>query len=179
MPSSLPPNPIVAQRSADLFSWQEFLALNWPVKPGERGVPDDKRPITADGARVWETWKESYEIFRPNGAEPAPISIAPAEDKIWEAPAGGKLEIPLRITRRGEFGEALKLKAAGIAAIDALKEIDVAPKDTSVTATIDLKALKIPAGTHTIFFCAQTKGKYAKKDTTMTVYSSPIRISVQ
>ena len=101
------------------------------------------------------------------------------QDKIWEAPADGKLEIPLRITRRGEFTEALKLKAAGIAAIDALKEIDVDAKATAATATIDLKTLKIPAGTHTIYLSAQTKGKYAKKDTTMTVYSAPIRISVK
>ena len=88
-------------------------------------------------------------------------------------------EIPLRITRRGEFTEALKLKAAGIAAIDALKEIDVDAKATSATTTIDLKTVKIPVGTYTIYLSAQTKGKYAKKDTTMTVYSAPIRISVK
>jgi hypothetical protein len=114
-----------------------------------------------------------------NGAEPAPISIAPAEEKIWEAPAGGKIEVPLRITRSGEFKEALKFKASGIAAIDPLKEIDIDPKAASVTATIDLKTLKIPAGSHTIYFSVQTKGKYAKKDNTITVYSAPIRIAVK
>lgn len=114
-----------------------------------------------------------------NGAEPAPVSIAPVEEKIWEVPAGGKIEIPLRIARSGEFNEALKLKAAGIAAIDALKEIDVAAKVTSATATIDLKTVKLPAGSHTIYLSTQTKGKYAKKDNTITVYSAPIRIAVK
>ena len=114
-----------------------------------------------------------------NGAEAAPISIDPAEDKVWEAPAGGKIEIPLRITRRGEFKEALKLKSAGTATIDALKEIDVDAKATTATTTIDLKAVKIPAGTYTIYVSAQTKGKFAKKDTTITVYSAPIRIAVK
>ena len=114
-----------------------------------------------------------------NGAEAAPIRIEPAEDKVWQAQAGAKLEIPLRITRNGEFKEALKLKAAGIAAVDALKEIGVDAKAATATATLDIKALKLPAGESTIFFSTQTKGKYGNKDVTMTVYSAPIRISIQ
>ena len=114
-----------------------------------------------------------------NGAEAAPIRIEPAEDKVWQAAAGTKLDIPLRITRSGEFKEALKLKAAGVAGVDALKEIDVDAKATTVTATLDLKALKLPAGESTIFFSTQTKGKYRTKDVTMTVYSAPVRISIQ
>ena len=113
-----------------------------------------------------------------NGAEAPPIRIESAEDKVWQAAAGAKLEIPLRITRSGEFKEALKLKAAGIAAVDALKEIDVDAKAATATATLDLKALKFPAGESTIFFSTQTKGKYRGKDVAITVYSAPIRISI-
>ncbi|MEO6787272.1 MAG: PPC domain-containing protein, partial [Chthoniobacteraceae bacterium] len=114
-----------------------------------------------------------------NGAEAAPIRIEPAEDKVWQAQPGTKLEIPLRITRSGEFKDALKLKAAGVAGIEALKEIDVDAKATTATATLDLKALKLPGGESTIFFSAATKGKYGKKDVTTTVHSAPIRISIQ
>ena len=114
-----------------------------------------------------------------NGAEAAPIRIEAAEDKVWQAAKDTKLDIPLRITRTGEFKEALKLKASGVAGVEALKEIDVDAKATTATATLDLKALKLPAGESTIFFSTQTKGKYAKKDVTMTVYSAPIRISIQ
>ena len=114
-----------------------------------------------------------------NGAEAAPIRIEAAEDKVWQAAAGTKLDIPLKITRSGEFKEALKLKAAGVPAVDALKEIDVDAKAATATASLDLKALKLPAGESTIYFSAQTKGKYGKKDVTVTVYSAPIRISIQ
>jgi hypothetical protein len=118
-------------------------------------------------------------VLAVTDAESAPVRIAPAEDKVWEAPAGGKIEIPLKITRSAEFKDALKLKAAGLAAIDALKEIDADPKAATVTVTLDLKALKIPAGENTIFFTTQTKGKYRNKDTTVTVYSVPVRIAIK
>lgn len=72
----VPPNYNVMQRSADIFSWQEFIALNWPALAGQRGVPDSSRPIGFPGPRVWETWKEEYEVYRPDGQPPA----------AWNAP---------------------------------------------------------------------------------------------
>jgi cytochrome c len=66
----------VVQRATDLFAWQEFLALNWPAAKGARGVPDRDLTITSPGPRVWETWKETSEVYLPDGAEPPP----------WDAP---------------------------------------------------------------------------------------------
>jgi hypothetical protein len=118
-------------------------------------------------------------LLAVNGAESTPIRIEAAEDKVWQAKAGEQLQIPLRITRSAEFKEPLKLKAAGVAAIDAMKEIDADAKAATVTATLDMKALKLPAGESTIFFSAQTKGKYRNKETVVTHYSAPIRIAIQ
>ncbi|HTI72522.1 MAG TPA: c-type cytochrome [Candidatus Limnocylindria bacterium] len=67
----LSPNFNLVQRSADLFSWQEFIGLNWPAKEGVRGVPASDRPFNVDGPRVWETWKEEYEVYLPDGSAPA------------------------------------------------------------------------------------------------------------
>jgi hypothetical protein len=55
-----------AQRIFEVLSWQMFLSLNWPVD--EKGTP--KPEITDDGGRVWEKWKESYEIFKEDGSPP-------------------------------------------------------------------------------------------------------------
>lgn len=60
------------QRDADIFSWQEFFALNWPARDGMRGEPDVNKPISAAGPRVWETWKEEYEVYLKDGAKPKP-----------------------------------------------------------------------------------------------------------
>lgn len=72
-PSPAPtPNFNTLQRDADIFSWQEFFALNWPARTGMRGEPDINQPINAPGPRVWETWKEEYEVYLKDGLKPKP-----------------------------------------------------------------------------------------------------------
>lgn len=53
----------------DYFSWQSFIAMNWPAKIGPdgrplRGVPDTTKTLSDPGPRVWETWKADYELFQ-------------------------------------------------------------------------------------------------------------------
>ncbi|EHQ25191.1 hypothetical protein [Mucilaginibacter paludis] len=55
-----------AQRLFEVLSWQMFISLNWPVN--DKGEP--KADITDAGKRIWEGWKESYEVFRVNGDKP-------------------------------------------------------------------------------------------------------------
>jgi cytochrome c len=62
----------VVQRAADIFAWQEFIALNWPAAKDQRGVPARDLPITSAGPRLWESWKETREVYLPDGAEPPP-----------------------------------------------------------------------------------------------------------
>jgi hypothetical protein len=93
--------------------------------------------------------------------ETAPISVS-VEDKIWETCLAGKLQIPVKVLRRGDFNDAVKLKPAGIPQVDPMKEIDVTNKTNETVLTLDLTQVKIPVGTHTIHLQAQTKGKYRK-----------------
>jgi hypothetical protein len=60
------------QHEFDMYSWRSFVALNWPVGAG--GEADTTLTIGASGDHptVWETYKESYEVFLPNGAAPSP-----------------------------------------------------------------------------------------------------------
>lgn len=99
-------------------------------------------------------------VLAVSGVETAPISIAPGESKLWEAPEAGKLQIPLKLIRRADFNANLKLKAVGLAALDKLKEIDVDGKATNATVEIDLKENKLLAGTYTFYLQTQTAGKY-------------------
>jgi hypothetical protein len=112
-------------------------------------------------------------------AEAAPLAIEPAEEKVWSVAPGAKLEIPLKLTRRGEFAkEALKLKPAGLPALDPAPEADVAAGAATAKVTLDPAALKIPTGEHTVYFQTTTKGKFRGKDVTTTVFSTPVRINV-
>lgn len=61
----------------DYFSWQSFVALNWPAATGPdgrpiRGVPSSESTanISSAGPRVWESYKTDWELFRPDGAAP-------------------------------------------------------------------------------------------------------------
>ncbi len=61
----------------DYFSWQSFVALNWPAAIGAdgrpiRGIPsaDSSVNISSAGPRVWESYKTDWELFRPGGVPP-------------------------------------------------------------------------------------------------------------
>lgn len=55
----------------DDFSWRSFVAVVWPAKAGERGVPDTSATVGADGPRVFDTYKSAWEIFHRDGSAPA------------------------------------------------------------------------------------------------------------
>ena len=77
VPFTLPPHntptPEEARPFFDYYSWEEFIALNWPaaVDSGTglpvRGVANTSSGVNmgSPGTRVWETWKADYELFRP------------------------------------------------------------------------------------------------------------------
>jgi hypothetical protein len=84
--------------------------------------------------------------------EKAPISISGDGKSSWEVEMGGTLKLPLRVTWRSEFnGTSLKLKPYGTV-FAGLKEVDLPIKATASEVLLDLAALKIPAGDHTLVF---------------------------
>ena len=78
------------QRASDLFSWQTMIALNWPAARGERGEPDPAKPIAAPGPRVWETWKETNEVFREKDGKPVPPAPWNAPEELPSACRGAE-----------------------------------------------------------------------------------------
>lgn len=72
------------QREFDLYSWQMFLALNWPTDNQGRAAPS----ITATGfgAPHWTLWHTSPSIFQTDGATPAACT-APGGPKMLAAPS--------------------------------------------------------------------------------------------
>ncbi|HZP65758.1 MAG TPA: hypothetical protein VFB32_05565 [Rudaea sp.] len=64
------------QRLFDLWSWQAFIALNWPTNNAGQFAPQPSD--TAFGPPKWTTWYESTAIFRQDGGVPAPCGKPPA-----------------------------------------------------------------------------------------------------
>jgi hypothetical protein len=61
----------------DEQAWRLFIALNWPASP--TGTADRCAAFGADRSVVWESWKNSNQIFLSSGADPGP----------WEDARGG------------------------------------------------------------------------------------------
>lgn len=83
--NKLPSSPTMGRPGFDHFSWQSFIALNWPAKPRERGVPLNPNDSTTflnaanDEQVVWDTYKEAWELFGQ------PDTVRPTVWKSYEA----------------------------------------------------------------------------------------------
>lgn len=73
------------------WAWNTFISLSWPSSD-KRGEPDVGKPISAPGARVWETYKTTAETYttppqRPTSWDAPSVSTPPAGCPV---PAAGK-----------------------------------------------------------------------------------------
>lgn len=99
-------------------------------------------------------------VLSVNGAESAPVTVAVSSAGPLEASVGGKLSVPVGITRRGDFPAAFKLKPAGHASLDKAAEANIAEKATNGVVEINLAEAKLPEGIHTIWLQGTVAGKY-------------------
>lgn len=82
IPITIPTNNATSPEQArpffDTFSWQSFIALNWPAVTGQRGVarnPTDPQTFlkAANGTPVvWGTYKETFDLFGQGDQRPTP-----------------------------------------------------------------------------------------------------------
>lgn len=64
------------QMSVNQHAWKTFISLMWAADPNYRGQPDYQQRPGPGVTRVWETMKEQYEVYMPDGSPPPP----------WNAP---------------------------------------------------------------------------------------------
>ncbi|MES2596883.1 MAG: PPC domain-containing protein [Verrucomicrobiota bacterium] len=115
-----------------------LASMEWPVKDAKGDIPAPR--LVADVP------------VSVTDSEQAPLTIAAAEDKVYEAKAGETLKIPLKLTWRNEFnGTSIKVRAYG-EGFSGIKEFDIPLKAATHEAVIDLAALKIAPGDYTFAF---------------------------
>jgi hypothetical protein len=115
-----------------------LASMEWPVKDAKGEIPAPR--LVADVP------------VSVTDSEQAPLTIATAENKVFEAKVGETLKIPLKLTWRNEFnGTSIKVKAYG-EGFSGIKEFDIPLKAATHEAVIDLAALKIAPGDYTFAF---------------------------
>jgi hypothetical protein len=78
--------------NADEYAWRLFVALDWPADPIGR-TADPGRRFGSDRPVVWETWQDTVDIYRPDGADPGPWRAGRAAPTRPQAvPAGQRFE---------------------------------------------------------------------------------------
>jgi hypothetical protein len=123
-----------------------LAAVVWPVKDGWQEIPNPR--LAADVP------------VSVSPSEGAPISIAPAENKVWKVKAGDKLTVPLKVTWRSEFtGASIELSPMG-AAFRSVKAIDIPIKAPRSEVVLDLAALKTPPGEYALVLRGSAVAKY-------------------
>ncbi len=121
-------------------------SMEWPVRDAKQEIPSPR--LMADVP------------VSVTDSEQAPVTIAAAEEKVWEATVGTTLKIPLKAVWRNEFTAAvLKLKAFPTG-LGAVKEFDLPVKASDYELVLDLAALKTPPGEYTLAFQGSAVSKY-------------------
>ena len=77
--------PTEARPWFDQYSWQAFIALNWPADPTNPGVPlapnnpTTFQNVSAGTPTVWESYATSYRLFGSGDDAPPAFGTGPAE----------------------------------------------------------------------------------------------------
>lgn len=125
LPADAPPKPNLSttgnfaeiQRKFDIFAWQEFVALNWPVgRPGQPGPGIIGKSPSGDNSTVWESYMAASQVFQPRAAPPQPWGTTqsiPSFCPVGPAALKGKVAKVLSLVAKGdvqdEFTEAFTL----------------------------------------------------------------------
>jgi len=87
---ALPPNAtneqklLAIQGDFDIYSWNTFIALNWPPLPNGNGDPNKTIGQYGDNDTVWEHYRDVSDIFLPGGKKPSytgPPATVPTQCK--------------------------------------------------------------------------------------------------
>ena len=123
-----------------------FASMAWPVANAWSEIPSPR--LLADIP------------VSVGGIEKAPITIAAAEDKVWEIQEGQSLKLPLKLTRRSEFsGPKITLKTFG-AGFEGVTAFDAPLDADSAEAVIDLAKLKTAPGEYVFAFYGTAVARY-------------------
>jgi hypothetical protein len=92
--------------------------------------------------------------------EPALVQIG--EDKVYETSLGGNVEIPIKITRRGDFKDPVKLVAVGLTQQMKPKDVTLDGSKNDAKFELALSQQNIRPGTYTFYMKGETKRRYAR-----------------
>jgi hypothetical protein len=96
-----------------------------------------------------------------SGSEHAPYTMELAEERIYETSRPGKLEIPLRAVRRGDFKGTLALAAVGLPKDIKINNVNFSGDQQDAVLQLDVTT-GAPLGTYSFYFTATGEVSYQR-----------------
>lgn len=142
-------------------------AVAGPIRVTGKAKVDGKDVVreARGGAMLWGGQRNQPIISRATreltlaviDSEQAPISIAAGDGKPIETAYGGKFEVPVKVTKRGEVKGNVKVEAVGLSRDWNAKAANVGDNGK---LTFELRSDDVPTGTYTLYFRGQFKARY-------------------
>jgi hypothetical protein len=92
--------------------------------------------------------------------EPALVRVG--EDKVYETSVGATVEIPIKLIRRDEFKDAIKLTAVGLTQQMRPKDVTFSADNTEAKFELALNQQNIKPGSYTFYMKGESKRKYVR-----------------
>jgi hypothetical protein len=93
-------------------------------------------------------------------SEPALVRIG--EDKLYETSLGGNLELPITLTRRGDYKDPIKLVAVGLTQQMRPKDVTLSGDTNQAKFELSLNQQNIRPGSYTFYMKGESKRRYAR-----------------
>lgn len=145
--------PLVFRAAENAADWVGPVKITGTAKLGDQELKREARAA----AKVWPGAQNMPTVSRlaqnvmlaVGGEEPVPFSVALGDGKPLEMSRSGKLEVPIKVARRGDFKANIVLAPIGLPANVALANVTINGDQTEGKAVLDIKN-NAPLGTFTI-----------------------------
>lgn len=162
--------PLVVTATENAVAWSGAIKIVGKAKIGDQTVTRAAR----GGTTIWPAVVVQNQPGKPSEAraareltmavvasESVPVAITLGEGKAWDMSRAGKVEIPVKITRREGFKEALTLTPLGLPAIFKPQPVAIAAGASDGKVTFDVPG-NAPLGTFSFYLRAPAKVSYKR-----------------
>lgn len=167
IPSGASMTTLVLKAAEDAPATAAAFRLVGRSKLGEKEIAREARPA----ALVWSGQQRQAAArsrltddltLAVSDAEQAPFLIEPKDNARWETSRAGKLEIPLKVTRRDGFDGPIQLAVSGLPrGFQRANNVAVGAKADSANLTLIVPA-NAPLGSFSLFLRATAKHNYRR-----------------
>jgi hypothetical protein len=166
--------PLVFSAAADAAEWAGTIQVVGNSKIGDKEVVREARA----GNIVWPANQQAQNsasearmsrnlALAVSGKEEAPYTVAVAEQKVWEMSRAGKLEIPVKVTRRGDFKGTIALAPVGLPQNMQVPNVNLDGNAAEGKVQINLPN-NVAIGTYTFYLNATSQVSYKRNPEALT-----------